>query len=255
MIATHSSNRKACRWIPTFALALIIFGAQQHRLMCQEVEASGSSSGAALFSPVNFLEFSVPVAGRVTLSNYGFYLSNLRASIGLTECAVAIDKHLTITPSYLYFEIPKSGFDAVTGSTGTSDYREHQFRLAVTTSWKWHKIIIADRNMYVRRMPDSAQDLNRYRQRIYVGRTLPFQRFSPNAFAMEEIYHDFASGPWLRRSWLASGLEFPVSPAMTLQTSYIRQDDSELRSVNFLGMGIIIRTTQLFERSQHRKDD
>jgi hypothetical protein len=77
--------------------------------------------------------------------------------------------------------------------------------------------------------------------------------YKVNPFVFEEVYHDFVPGPWLRRNWVVAAVDMPINRHLTFQPSYIRQDDQYLRSVNFLGMALIIRTSPLFEgRSDHR---
>jgi hypothetical protein len=60
------------------------------------------------------------------------------------------------------------------------------------------------------------------------------------------VYHDFLPQKWLRRNWIVAGLDMPINRYLTFQPSYIRQDDLFLRSVNFLGVGLIIKTGKLF---------
>jgi hypothetical protein len=53
----------------------------------------------------------------------------------------------------------------------------------------------------------------------------------------------FCRRNWLRRNWVAAGLDMPVNQHITFQPPYIRHDDSLLRSVNFLG--VIFKTGKL----------
>ena len=64
----------------------------------------------------------------------------------------------------------------------------------------------------------------------------------------DEVYHDFVAGPWVRRNWFVAAVDLPITRHLTLQPSYIRQDDQFLRSVNFLGLGLIIKTDPLVQR-------
>jgi hypothetical protein len=75
-----------------------------------------------------------------------------------------------------------------------------------------------------------------------------------NPFVFEEVYHDFVPGKWLRRNWVVAAIDLPINRHLTFQPSYIRQDDQFLRSVNFLGLALIIRTNPLLERKPEHKD-
>jgi hypothetical protein len=68
------------------------------------------------------------------------------------------------------------------------------------------------------------------------------------------VYHDFAPGKWLRRNWFVVAVDMPINRHLTFQPSYIRQDDQVLRSVNFLGLALIIRMNKMFERKRDRMD-
>ena len=75
-----------------------------------------------------------------------------------------------------------------------------------------------------------------------------------NPFVFEEVYHDFVPGKWLRRNWVVAAMDMPINRHLTFQPSYIRQDDQYLRSVNFLGLALIIRTNPLFESKHDHKN-
>src|SRR6516164_2669714 len=219
--------------------------------VAQEVEGNGKSSGA-IFSPADYLEITTPVTSHVTVNTYGFYLGNLRTSIALLEVPTTLQKHFMVTPGYLFVNVPPSGLSLLTNHIANQSYRENQFRFAGTVLTSWHGFTLSDRNMYVRRFTPTSQ-INRYRNKIYVSRPLSLGSYKVNPFVFEEVYHDFVPGPWLRRNWVVAAIDMPINRHLTFQPSYIRQDDQYLRSVNFLGMALIIRTSPLFEsRSDHR---
>ena len=122
----------------------------------QEIESSGKN-GSALFSNANYLELSVPVTGRVGVNMYGFYLGNVRVSIPLLEVPINVQKHFTITPSYLFVSVPPSTLTLLTGESVSSTYRENQFRLAGTLFTTFHRFTLSERNMYVRRFTPFGQ--------------------------------------------------------------------------------------------------
>jgi Protein of unknown function (DUF2490) len=214
----------------------------------QEIEGSGKNGGA-LFSPVDYLQVTVPVTERVAVNTYGFYLGNVRASIALLEVPVALQKHFSVIPSYLFINVPPSGLSLLTGEPASGNYHEHQFRLAGTISGSWHHFNLADRNMYVRRYTPWG-GLNRYRNKVYVARSVIIGSYRFNSFVFDEIYHDFAPGNWLRRSWAVAGVDLPINRYLTFQASYIHQSDQFLRSANFLGTALIIKTGRLLPREK-----
>ncbi len=212
----------------------------------QEVEGTGKNA-AALFSNTNYVELSTPITSRVGVNTYGFYLGNIRASIELLEVPVSVQKHFTITPAYLFINVPPNGLSQLIGLPASSTYREHQFQLAGTFLTTWHGFNISDRNMYASRFTPFGA-VNRYRNRIYVSHPVSFGSYKVTPFVFEEIYHDWAPPKWLRRNWAAAGVNAPINQYLSVQASYIRHDDSLLRSVNFLSLGLIIRTATLTGR-------
>ena len=219
--------------------------------IAQEVEGNGKSCGA-IFSPADYLEITTPVTSHVTLNVYGFYLGNLRTSIALLEVPTTLQKHFMVTPGYLFVNVPPSGLSLLTNHIANQSYRENQFRFAGTVLTSWHGFTLSDRNMYVRRFTPTSE-FNRYRNKIYVSHPLSLGSYKVNPFVFEEVYHDFVPGPWLRRNWVVAAIDMPINRHLTFQPSYIRQDDQYLRSVDFLGMALIIRTNPLFEgRPDHK---
>lgn len=217
----------------------------------QEVEGNGKSSGA-IFSPADYLQIITPVTRRVSMSTYGFYLGNVHTSIALLEVPITLQKHFVITPGYLFVNVPPSGLSVLTNQTVNHSYHENQFRFASTVLTSWHGFTFSDRNMYVRRFTPTS-DINRYRNKIYLAHPLSFGSYKVNPFVFEEVYHDFAPGKWLRRNWVVAAIDMPINRHFTFQPSYIRQDDQFLRSVNFLGLALIIRTNPLLEGKPEHK--
>src|SRR6516165_5268342 len=218
--------------------------------VAQEVEGNGKSSGA-IFSPADYLEITTPVTSHVTVNTYGFYLGNLRTSIALLEVPTTLQKHFMVTPGYLFVNVPPSGLSLLTNHIANQSYRENQFRFAGTVLTSWHGFTLSDRNMYVRRFTPTSE-FNRYRNKIYVSHPLSLGSYRVSPFVFDEVYHDFAPGKWLRRNWFVAAVDMPINRHLTFQPSYIRQDDQVLRSVNFLGLALIIRTNQLFESKRDR---
>jgi hypothetical protein len=220
--------------------------------VAQEVEGNGKSSGA-IFSPADYIQLITPVTTRVTVSTYGFYLGNLHTSIALIEAPITLQRHFAVTPGYLFVNVPPSGLSLLTNQTANQSYHENQFRFAGTVLTSWHGFTFSDRNMYVRRFTPTSE-INRYRNKFYVAHPLSFGSYKVNPFVFEEVYHDFVPGKWPRRNWVVAALEMPINRHLTFQPSYIRQDDQLLRSVNFLGLALIIRTNPLFEQRPEHKE-
>jgi len=233
-----------CIFLP-FLVSLVSVG------VAQEVEGNGKGSGA-IFSPADYLQLITPVTRRVTASTYGLYAGNAHASLALLEVPITVQKHFVVTPSYLFVNVPPGGFSLLTNRTAYQSYHENQFRFAGTAQTSWHGFTLSDRNMYVRRFTP-ASEINRYRNRIYVGHQLSFGSYKVNPFVFEEVYHDFAPGKWLRRNWAVAAVDMPINRHLTFQPSYIRQDDQFFRRVNFLGLALIIRTNPLFGREPGHK--
>jgi Protein of unknown function (DUF2490) len=220
--------------------------------IAQEVEGNGKSSGA-IFSPADYVQVVTPLTKRVTVSSYGFYLGNLHTSIALLEVPITLQKHFEVVPGYLFVNVPPVGLSLLTNQTANQSYHENQFRVAGTLLTSWHGFTLSDRNMYVRRFTPTSE-INRYRDKVYVSHPLSLGSYKVNPFVFEEVYHDFVPGKWLRRNWVVAAIDMPINRHLTFQPSFIRQDDQFLRSVNFLGLALIIRTNPLFERRPELKD-
>jgi hypothetical protein len=228
----------------------LFFGCLATLLPCaaQEVEGAGKS-GSAVFSPADYLQLTTPMTDHVAVNTYGFYLGNVRAGIALLEVPLTLQKHFTITPSYLFVDVSPDGLTLLTGTSASQSYRENQFRLAGTAVTTWHRFTISDRNMYVRRFTPTG-DINRYRNKLYIAHSLSLGSYKVTPFFFDEVYHDFLPGNWLRRNWVVGAVDMPINPHLTFQLSYIRQDDRLLRSVNFLGVALIIKTDKLFRHER-----
>jgi len=219
----------------------------------QEVEGSGKS-GPAVFSPADYMEVSSPLTNRISVNAYGFYLGNVRASVALIEAPLSVQKHFRVTPSYLFINVPPSGLSLLTGESASANYHENQFRLAGTFVTGVHGFTISDRNMYVRRFTATGE-VNRYRNKIYVAHPVSFGSYRVTPFVFDEVYHDFLPGKWVRRNWAVVAVDMPLNRHLTFQPSYIRQDDQFLRSVNSLGIGLIIKTDPLFRRARNNSEN
>ena len=215
-------------------------------LSSQEVEGMGNGT-SALFSPADYMEISTPLTTKIGANIYGFYLGNVQAGIALIELPAKLSNHFAVTPSYLVIKVPASGLALLTQEPQNAGYRESQFRLSATLTAPWRHFNFAERNMYVRRFTPTG-GVDRYRNKVFAGRQIAVGTYHCSPFVFDEIYHDFAAGNWLRRNWVVAGVDLPASRYLTFQASYIRQDDQYLRSVNFLGLAVLVRTGKPFGR-------
>ena len=89
----------------------------------------------------------------VALNVYGFYYGEVAVPVAQVDVPVRMTKFLTITPSYLYYEVPPSGLEKATAYPArfADTFEENQFRIDGTLKFSIHAFEISDRNMYVRR--------------------------------------------------------------------------------------------------------
>ena len=60
----------------------------------------------SLFAPGGFIGLIVPVHDRIALNVYGFYYGEVKAPVAQVDLPIRATRFLTITPSYLYYEVP-----------------------------------------------------------------------------------------------------------------------------------------------------
>ena len=186
----------------------------------------------------------VPVHDRVAVNTYGFYYGEVKAPVAQVDVPVRVTKFLTVTPSYLYYEVPPSGLDKASkhplGATDT--FEENQFRIDATVRFSVHNFEIAERNMYVRRFrPNDA--INRYRQRIGIAHPITVDGRIWKAFANYEAFYEGQNGGW-NRNRLSAGMTMPVQKHVSFQPSYIWEDNRirGMKDVSYLQFGVIVST-------------
>jgi hypothetical protein len=221
---------------------LAIYLASLGMLSAQEVEAPGGEGrSGSVFAPGGYVELTAPIQCRIGLNVYGFYLSGLKAPVGLIEVPIAASKFLTVTPGYSYFTLPVSGLNAIARKPGgfTNSYEEHQFRLDATFKFSVRNFEISDRNMYVRRFRPT-NEINRYRNRMQVAHRFVVKGYSWKVFVFDEPYYEWGNG-WMR-NWASVGVNVPLARHVTIQPLFIRQDSKGLRGINYLLFGLIFST-------------
>ena len=209
----------------------------------QELEVGGKAG--ALFAPTGFVEITVPISNRVAVNTFGFYVGSLQAGIAILEVPLSVHKHFTLTPGYLFLSVPPSGISLFTNQPASQSFTENQFRLAGTISSTFHRLILSDRNMYVREFT-STGGVNSYRNRVYLARKFIVGSYAFTPFVFDEVHHDFVIGNLVSSNLAVAGANFPINGHLTFEPSFIRQDEQHLRGGNFLGLALIITTGKLF---------
>src|SRR4029450_7387283 len=203
-----------------------------------------SEGRGSVFVPGGFLGLFTPVGDRAALNVYGFYYGEVAVPGAQVDVPVRVTKFLTVTPSYLYYEVPPSGLNKATEQPAgfTDTLEEDQFRIAGTLKFSVRKLEISDRNMYVRRFRQTG-DIDRYRQRIAVAHPLMVDGHIWKPFASFEAFYDRGNGGWTRNRVMA-GATVPLLKHVAFQPSYIRDNyrSRVLRDVHYAQFGLIVST-------------
>jgi hypothetical protein len=198
----------------------------------------------SVFVPGSFVGVIAPLQDRIALNLYGFYYGEVKTPVVQVDVPIRATTFLTITPSYLYYQVPPSGLDTATepGTGFTDTFEEAQFRIDGTVKVAVRGFEISDRNMYVRRFR-STNDINRYRQRIGIAHPLTVDGHTWKAFANYEAFYERQNGGW-NRNRVSAGVTLPLQKRVSLQPSYIWESNRirGLRSINYLQLGVIIST-------------
>jgi uncharacterized protein DUF2490 len=204
---------------------------------------AGEGRGS-VFVPGGFLGLFTPVGDRVALNVYGFYYGEVAVPVAQMDVPVRITKFLTMTPSYLYYEVPPSGLATASAFPAhfADTLEENQFRVDGTLKFSIHAFEISDRNMYVRRFRQTG-DIDRYRQRIAIAHPLMTDGHIWKPFASFEAFYDRGNGGWTRNRVMA-GATVPLLKHVSFQPAYIRDTYRVrgLRDVNYLQFGFIVST-------------
>jgi hypothetical protein len=197
-----------------------------------------------VFAPGGFLGLFTPVRDRIALNLYGFYYGEVKAPVAQVDVPIRTTKFLTITPSYLYYEVPPSGLNKASEHPAgfTDTFEENQFRIDATVKFSIRGFEIADRNMYVRRFRPT-DEINRYRHRIGIAHPLAVNGHIWKAFANYEAFYERQNGGW-NRNRVAAGVTLPLQKHVAFQPSYIWEHNRVrgLRDINYLQFGLIVST-------------
>jgi len=201
------------------------------------VDGSGS-----LFVPGGVLGLIAPVRPGIALSAYGFYYGDVDVPVAQVDLSVRATKFLTVTPSYLYYEIPPSGLNKSVGLPArfSDTFEENQFRIDGTVKFSIGRFEIADRNMYVRRFRPT-DEVNRYRHRIGIAHPFTVNGHVSKAFANHEACYEWGNGGW-NRNRLSAGATLPLQKHVSFQPAYIWDSNRGAKDVHYLQFGVIVST-------------
>ena len=214
----------------------------------QEIEGpavpDASDERGSLFVPGFYLGALTPVQERVTLNVYGFYFGQVEVPVAQVDAPIRATRFLTITPSYLYYEVPPSGLSEASQQPAhfTDSFEEHQFRIDGAVKFSIRKFEISTRSMFVRRFR-STDDINRYRQRVGVAHPVLVHGHIWKPFTTYEAFYERRNGGW-NRDRLIAGVTLPLMTHVSFQPSYIWEHNRVrgLRDVNYLQFGLIVST-------------
>jgi len=198
----------------------------------------------SVFVPGGFLGVLAPVHQRVSVNLYGFYYGEVEVPVAQVDVPIRTTRFLTITPSYLYYEVPPSGLDTASqrpmGFTDT--FEENQLRIDATVKASMGAFEISSRSMFVRRFRPT-DDINRYRQRIGIAHPVAVQGRIWKPFATYEAFYERSNSGW-NRDRVIAGVTLPLVKHVSFQPSYIWENNRVrgLRDFNYLQFGLIVST-------------
>jgi Protein of unknown function (DUF2490) len=214
----------------------------------QEVDAPALADApdgrGSVFVPGGFLGLVAPVADRVSVNLYGFYYGEVDAPVAQVDVPIRTTRFLTITPSYLYYEVPPSGLDTASQRPAgfRNTFEENQFRIDATVKFSVRAFEISSRSMFVRRFRPT-DELNRVRQRIGIAHPLPVDGHIWKPFATYEAFYERSNSGW-NRDRVIAGVTVPLVKRVSFQPSYIWENNRVrgLRDFNYLQFGLIVST-------------
>ena len=86
---------------------------------------------------------------------YGFYYGEVQVPVAQVDVPVRATRFLTITPSYLYYEVPPGGLNkAAQRSIGATDtFEENQFRIDATAKFSVRRFEFSTREHVCQEVP------------------------------------------------------------------------------------------------------
>lgn len=218
--------------------------AQDPEVDVPEAPPPGEERGT-LFVPGVWLGLMTPLRDKVALNVYGFYYWEVDVPVAQVDLVFRPSKFLSITPSYLYYEIPPSGLSkaATRPASFTDTFEEDQFRLDGTLHYSIRELEIHGRAMYVRRFRPT-DELDRYRYRIGIARPFSWKGNTWKPFSTYEKFYEKDNGGW-NRDRVIVGATLPLRKTVSFQPAYIWENNRAvpgLRDFDYLQFGLIVRT-------------
>jgi Protein of unknown function (DUF2490) len=237
-----------CAWYLVRSALVVCVISLAQPCAAQEVDApvldNARDGRGSVFVPGGFFGLVTPVNDRVSVNLYGFYFGEVDVPVAQVDVPIRTTRFLTITPSYLYYEVPPSGLDTAsqrpTGFTDT--FEENQFRIDATLKFPIHAFEISSRSMFVRRFRPT-DEINRYRQRIGIAHPVTVNGHILKPFATYEAFYERRNSGW-NRDRVIAGVTLPFVKHASFQPSYIWENNRVrgLRDINYLQFGLIVNT-------------
>ena len=172
--------------------------------------------------------FELTVSGGLRLSDDTGHLVYRRVGGGLVW---KVSKFLTLSPYYNFYD---------TDSSPLRESRENRIALAVTPGISLGRWRIADRNLLERRFLIGGQSW-RYRNQVQVARLVHLGRSEMRLFVWDEVVYDSIPHVWVRnRATIGAGKS--LSPRLTVDLYYARQNDSHTRPGDLNAIGVFFHT-------------
>jgi Protein of unknown function (DUF2490) len=140
-------------------------------------------------------------------------------------------KYLTVTPSYHFYQ---------RDSAPARESRENRLSLAATATLPLGRWGVSDRNLLERHFLARGNSW-RYRNRMEVVRHFAWRREKLRAFAWDEVFYDSSVRAWSRNR-VVLGAGKSLSPRLSLDIYFLRQNDSFSRPADLNTLGIAFHT-------------
>jgi hypothetical protein len=177
--------------------------------------------------PVNE-RFDLLLLGTLRIGRDVSHLVDERVGVGFSFKA---NKYFTLTPNYLYIGMQTP--------VNKKSY-EHRLTIAATVRLPMGKFIISDRNQFERRIRHPQIDAIRYRNRLQIEHPLKLGSLKLQAFAGDEIFHDWSEHDWVRNRF-SLGVTQRVNRHLTLDLYYMRPNDGRTRPGDIDVIGAVYR--------------
>ena len=208
----------------------------------------------ALMQPMDVARYSCPAAfsessllcdERIALNVYGFYYGEVAVPVAQVDVPVRATKFLTITPSYLYYEVPPSGLNKP--RTPGAGFHRHVRGEPISNrrdSEVLHSPIRDLRPQHVcQKVSSDAMKSTAIASESAIAHPLAVDGHIWKPFANYEAFYERANGGW-NRDRVMAGVTLPLQKHVSFQPSYIWDNNRVrgLRDINYLQFGLIVST-------------